>query len=168
MYWWKSWDQKHVDRNSILECQIWNMTIFDVDTSQGKECVTTSDWKTELVAITLEPCEVCHSVLTCWSVKYISIHKRQHLLRAFRKRNRVPKKLQMVIHGKLITSKNEVLSLFARNDCRRSLSRVSVMSCDFAECFIYILACSGHVLLYSLRDGCLQHAEEKKRLSVWI
>ena len=95
MYWWKSWDQKHVDRNSILECQIWSVMIFDIDKSQRKECVTTSDWKTELVAITLKPCEACHSVLMYWSVKYISIHKRQYLLRASKKCNQVPKKLQM-------------------------------------------------------------------------
>ena len=76
MYWQKSWVQKHVDKNLILESQIHSMMTFDVDTSQQKECVTTSDRKTELVAITLKRCEACHSVLTCWSVKYISIHKR--------------------------------------------------------------------------------------------
>ena len=33
MYWWKSWNQKHVDRNSILESQIQSMMTFHVDTS---------------------------------------------------------------------------------------------------------------------------------------
>ena len=49
----KSWEQKHVDRNSILESQVWSVMIFEVDTSQQKEFLTTSDWKTELLVITL-------------------------------------------------------------------------------------------------------------------
>ena len=48
---------------------------FDVDTSEHKQCVTTSDRKTELVAITLKPFEACRSVLTCQSGKYIGIHR---------------------------------------------------------------------------------------------
>ena len=66
---------KHVDRHSMLDSQIQSMVTFDVDTSQRKQSVTTSDRKTELVAITLTPCELCHSRQMCQSVKYIGIHK---------------------------------------------------------------------------------------------
>ena len=79
MYWWKSWDQKHIDRNSILESQIQSEMTFDVDTSQQKESVITSDRKTEHVVITLKPCEVCRSMLMCRSVKYIGNHKMSSL-----------------------------------------------------------------------------------------
>ena len=57
--------KKHSDRNSILESQIQSVMTFNVDTSQRKQSVITSDTKAELVAITMKPCETCYSVVTC-------------------------------------------------------------------------------------------------------
>ena len=51
--------------------------IFDVDTSQQKHHVTTSDTKTELVAITIKPCETCHSVV---DVYWFNMHCRLVLI----------------------------------------------------------------------------------------
>ena len=61
--------QKHVDRNIILGSQKQSIMTFDVDTSQLKHHVTPSDAKVELVAITMKPCETCHSMVTCRSLK---------------------------------------------------------------------------------------------------
>ena len=38
---------------------------FDVDKTQQKHSVTTSNTKVELVAITMKPCEMCHSEVMC-------------------------------------------------------------------------------------------------------
>ena len=57
--------QKHVGRNIILGSQKQSIMTFDVDTSQQKHHVTPSDTKAELVAITVKPCETCHSMVTC-------------------------------------------------------------------------------------------------------
>ena len=55
--------QKHVGRNIILGSQKQSEMTFNVDTSQQKHHVTTSDTKAELVAITMKPCEMCHSMV---------------------------------------------------------------------------------------------------------
>ena len=55
--------QKCVGRNIILGSQKQSVMTFDVDMSQQKDHVTTSDTKTELVAITVKPYETCHSVV---------------------------------------------------------------------------------------------------------
>ena len=55
--------QKCVGRNIILGIQKQSVMTFDVDTSQQKDHVTTSDTKAELAAITIKPCETCHSVV---------------------------------------------------------------------------------------------------------
>ena len=53
----------HVGRNIILGSQKQSVMTFDVGTSHQKHIVTTSDTKAELVAITMKPCEMCHSVV---------------------------------------------------------------------------------------------------------
>ena len=70
MFRWKSLDKKHVDRNSILVSQTQSVFTFSVDMSQWKQSVTTSDTEVELIAITMKPCQMCHSMVMCINTHY--------------------------------------------------------------------------------------------------
>ena len=61
--------QKHFGRNIILGSQKQSVMTFDVDISQQKHHVTTSDTKVELIAIVMKPCQTSHSVVMCRSLK---------------------------------------------------------------------------------------------------